>query len=135
MKMKLPMIISIITVVIISINLYSCNVFKNDDKNIGEIEYSIPKLNLNSFSESRKDILVDYLSQSSEWHVFPLYKTIIAKKRSANSKCEPTTEFSPESYAPNGIPSLTGQFFNLYPNIFTIPETHPATKNRVSENS
>jgi hypothetical protein len=61
------------------------------------IKYKIPNLNLDTFSEEKKDILFDYLSKSSEWHVFPVGGMTIAAKREKSKTCNPVQKHFPRS--------------------------------------
>jgi hypothetical protein len=61
------------------------------------IKYKIPNLNLDTFSEEKKDILFDYLSKSSEWHVFPVVGMTIAAKREKSKTCNPVQKHFPRS--------------------------------------
>jgi hypothetical protein len=61
------------------------------------IKYKIPNLNLDTFSEEKKDILFDYLSKSSEWHVFPVEGMTIAAKREKSKTCNPVQKHFPRS--------------------------------------
>lgn len=66
-------------------------------KDIVAFQYNIPKLNLDIFSEDRKDILLDYLTKSSKWHVFPLSGRIVAARRSDSKTCNLAYKTSSDS--------------------------------------
>jgi hypothetical protein len=88
MKLLLAIILSSICL-ILSFNTLTID--EVDDKT--KINFSIPKLNLNLFAKENKDVLFDYLTKSSEWHVFPYSGMTIAAKRSNGKMCNPIHRF------------------------------------------
>jgi hypothetical protein len=104
---------------------------------LGEIvhtQYKIPNLNLDFFADDRRDILIDYLTKSSEWHVFPIYETIVAIKRSESKTCHPVIVPFPSSYPYGAIPGL-GDFLDLYADTSKIRESSSVPRNMATENS
>ncbi len=97
-------------------------------------QYKIPNLNLEFFADNRKDILIDYLTKSSEWHVFPIYETIVAKKRAESKTCNPVMASFPSSYPSGAIPGL-GDFLDLYADTSKIRESSSVPRNMATENS
>jgi hypothetical protein len=86
-------------------------------KTIKRHKFKVPDLYLGYFSEDKKNILLDYLSKSSEWHVFPLHGTVLAYKRT-DILCErEVISVIPSRHKNNIIPDLGGDFINLYPEI------------------
>jgi hypothetical protein len=61
-----------------------------------EIEYNLTKLNLDSFAQEDSDVLFDYLTKSSEWHVFPFSGTTIAARRIKSKTCHPVKTSFPD---------------------------------------
>jgi hypothetical protein len=87
-------------------------------------KFKIPNLHLGYFSKDKKDILLDYLSKSSEWHVYPAYSTIIANKRKKHS-CKnrvPELTLNPSRYPNNLLPVLGVNFIDLYPDTNKFPK-------------
>ncbi len=118
------------------ISLNSCVLISSEPLNeIVYTQYKIPNLNLDFFADDRKDILVDYLTNSSEWHVFPIYEAIIAIKRDESNICNPTMISFPSSYPYRSIPGLGSNFFNLYSDTSQIREYSPTIKTKATENS
>jgi hypothetical protein len=104
---------------------------------LGEIvhaQYKIPNLNLDFFADDRRDILIDYLTKSSEWHVFPIYETIVAMKRVKSKTCNPVMASFPSSYPDRTIPGL-GSFLDLYADTSKIRESSSVPRNMATENS
>jgi hypothetical protein len=97
-------------------------------------QYKIPNLNLDFFADNRRDILIDYLTKSSEWHVFPIYETIVAIKRSESKTCNPVIVPFPSSYPYRTIPGL-GDFLDLYADTSKIRESSSVPRNMATENS
>lgn len=89
--------------------------YLNATKKKEYISYKIPDLKLLFFSENHKDILVNYLSKSSEWHVFPIYETVIAIRRDKDRNCKPLLLPYPSSYPNETIPPIQNNFLNLFP--------------------
>jgi hypothetical protein len=77
----------LVTLVVTYVMLSSLNRYPTP-KDIVALQYNIPKLNLDTFSEDRKDILLDYLTKSSEWHVLPSSGRIVAARRSDSKTCD-----------------------------------------------
>ena len=103
----------------------------------GEIvhtKYEIPNLNLDFFADDHKDILIDYLIKSSEWHVFPIYETIVAMKRDESKTCNPVMASFPSSYPDRTIPGL-GNFLDLYSDTSKIRESSSVPRNIATGNS
>jgi hypothetical protein len=78
-------------------NSYSPLSVKETIKAQSNIKYKIPNLSLDTFSEEKKDILFDYLSKSSEWHVFPVGGMTVAAKREKSKTCNPVQQYFPRS--------------------------------------
>jgi hypothetical protein len=98
-------------------------------------QYKIPNLNLDFFADDRRrDILFDYLTKSSEWHVFPIYETIVAMKRVESKTCDPVIVPFPSSYPFGVIPGL-GDFLDLYADTSKIRESNSIPRNIAIENS
>jgi hypothetical protein len=97
-------------------------------------QYKIPNLNLDFFDDDRRDILIDYLTKSSEWHVFPIYETIVAMKRVESKTCNPVMASFPSSYPFRTIPGL-GSFLDLYADTSKIRESSSVPRNMATENS
>jgi hypothetical protein len=97
-------------------------------------QYKIPNLNLDFFADDRRDILIDYLIESSEWHVFPIYETLVAIKRSESKTCNPVIVPFPSSYPYGAIPGL-GDFLDLYADTSKIRESSSVPRNMATENS
>jgi hypothetical protein len=100
-----------------SVNTHHQNRAKSES-----ISLKIPSMYLDYFPEGRKDILIDYLSKSSEWHVFPLRGTIIAIKREKTEVCSPILESLPSSYPGGIISGLKNSFLNLSSDVHQPPE-------------
>jgi hypothetical protein len=130
---KIKLSLSFLLLSLISLN--SC-AFHSSEPEREKIyaQYKIPNLNLEFFADNRKDILIDYLTKSFEWHVFPIYGTIIAKKRVKSKICNPVIASFPSSYPDRTIPGLSN-FLNLYPDISKIRESSSILKTRANENS
>ncbi len=105
-------------------------------KTVEHVKFKIPNIHLDYFSNDKKDILLDHLVKSSEWHVFPVYGTIIAKYRGKNNHCEDKKvqdRYIPSKYS-GSVPDLSGNFINLYPDRNKHPERIQAM-NEATENS
>ena len=104
------------------------------------IQYGIPKLNLDTFAEEKKDILFDYLTKSSEWHVFQSSGATIAVKREESKSCNPVHRGFPKSYFTGLIAHQEGKSSNSSPDIayvlhyYTINDTESATKSTTKAN-
>jgi hypothetical protein len=97
-------------------------------------QYKIPNLSLYFFADNRKDILIDYLTKSSEWHVFPIYETIVAMKRFESKTCNPVIVPFPSSYRYGAIPGFS-DFLDLYADTSKIRESSSVPRNIATENS
>jgi hypothetical protein len=98
----------------LSISISSCT----DTTEINKKEYNrykIPNLNLHFFSKDRKDTLIDYLSKSLEWHVFPINKTVIAIRRGEDKNCNPIMLPLPSAYPSGYVHPIKYNFLNLFP--------------------
>jgi hypothetical protein len=75
------------------------------------LELSIVDINL--FSDVKKEILIEYLARSSRWHVFPLGDSIIAVQRKHHDPCIALMHPLPKSYSNREIPQLNDTFFEF----------------------
>jgi hypothetical protein len=116
------------------VSLNSCNLGAGSIGEIVQTQYKIPDLNLDFFADDRKDILIDYLTKSSDWHVFPIYETIVAMKRVESKTCNPVAVPFPSSYPFRIIPGL-GTFLDLYSDTSKIRESSSIPKNIATQNS
>lgn len=99
-----------------------------------QIEYSIPNLKLDVFAEEKKDILFDYLTKSSEWHVFPDSGMTIAVKREKSTNCAPINKGFPNSDFTGLIAYKEGKILKSYPDISTILHSDRNTVTTANDN-
>jgi hypothetical protein len=97
--------------------------------------FNVPDLHLKYFSEQKKEDLIDFLSKSSQWHVFPLHGTIIAIRRNDAKTCEPIMESLPSSYRDRSMPGLKNNYLNFFPNVYQLPRGGDRLYNYAFENS
>jgi hypothetical protein len=130
-KIKLSLLFLLLSL----ISLNSC-AFHSSEPETEKVyaQYKIPNLNLEFFADDRRDILIDYLTKSSEWHVFPIYEKIVAIKRSESKTCNPVIVPFPSSYPYGAIPGL-GDFLDLYADTSKIRESSSIPRNMATENS
>jgi hypothetical protein len=97
--------------------------------------FNVPDLHLKYFSEQKKEDLIDFLSKSSQWHVFPLHGTIIAIRRNDAKTCEPIMESLPSWYSDQSIPGLKNNYLNFFPHVYQPPRLGTRLYNYALENS
>jgi hypothetical protein len=97
--------------------------------------FKVPDLHLKYFSGRNKEDLIDFLSKSSEWHVFPLHGTIFAIRRNDAKTCEPIMEALPSWYRDRSIPGLKNNYLNFFPHVYQPPILGSRLSNYAFENS
>lgn len=133
MKRKLLLLSSILSL------LSSCYVRdwrSESDTYVNSSPINIPNLHLKAFSKERKDVLLNYLASSSEWHVTSINGSLLALERDLDPKgapCQlPMALGLPSSYPEGRIPfGDGGLFFNFSPEVGQSKYVEP--ENRVQE--
>ena len=113
-----------------SIYLVSCSLPK--EKIVLSAPIKIPDLHLDYFLNEHRNILINYFTVSSEWHVAPINGTVIAIKRRSGIGCYPVSIPLPSSYPNRKIPYLGNSFFNLNSGI-SQPSSDVVLENKATE--
>lgn len=126
---------------LLALLLSSCYPFINNSANVDNSVYvdsppvKIPNLYLKSFPRERKDVLLNYLASSSDWHVTTINGSLLALKREEwESSCEkPMYLGLPSSYDDGKVPfKLNDSIFIFSPEVGTSQWVK--LENRVKEN-
>jgi hypothetical protein len=139
MKLQIYKFFQRMLLFLLMISLSSClshsvNTNYRNRANSESLSINIPNMYMDYFSEEKKDILIDYLSKSSAWHVFPFRGTTIAMKRENAKVCNPILESLPSSYPGGVISGLKNSFFNLSRDVYQPPEFDYPVNKLISNN-
>jgi hypothetical protein len=121
--------------VLITLLLSSCYPFINNSIYVDSPPIKIPNLYLKSFPKEKRDVLLNYLASSSDWHVTTVNGSLLALNREEfKSSCErPIMLGLPSQYYSGEIPfTLDGLIFIFSPEVGMSRSVEP--ENRVKEN-